>query len=144
MKKKLTKRSKNILKYSDQLSCSKTFDMERFISTFRKVKMSSVEKFTDIKIKCGPSEYHCHKVILAANSPVFRTMFQSDMLEKATGEVNMMDVHPEVVKMMLEWMYHGDIDRRTKDDTISDLHDLAEMYLMKDLKDLCLDILSLN
>ena len=118
--------------------------MEMF-KKLRNVKMSSVDdRFTEIKIKCGPSEYHCHKVILASYSPVFRRMFQVDMVEKATGEVNMMDVHPEVVKMMLEWMYHGDIDRRTKDDTISDLHDLAEMYLMKDLKDLCLDILSLN
>ena len=80
--------------------------MEMF-KKLRNVKMSSVDdRFTDIKIKCGPSEYHCHKVILASYSPVFRRMFQVDMVEKATGEVNMRDVHPEVVKMMLEWMYH--------------------------------------
>ena len=106
------------------------------------VKMSSVTEFRDIKIICGPSVYHCHKVILAANSPVFRRMLQTDMVEKATGEVNMRNVHPEVVKLMLQFMYHNDIDRRADDNTISDLHDLADMYLIKDLKDLCLDILA--
>ena len=39
-------------------------------------------------------------------------------------------------------MYHGDVDRSANEDTISDLHDLADMYLIKDLKDLCLDILA--
>ena len=108
----------------------------------KNVKMSSVTEFRDIKIICGPSVYHCHKVILAAYSPVFRRMFQVDMVEKSTGEVNMMDVRPEVCKMMLQWMYDGDIDRWAEDDTISDLHDLADMYLIMDLKDLCLDILA--
>ena len=113
--------------------------MERY----KKVrKVSSVNDFRDIKIICGPSIYHCHKVILAANSPVFRRMLQVDMVEKTTGEVNMMNVHPEVVKLMLDWMYDGDVDRSADDDTISDLHDLADMYLIKDLKDLCLDILA--
>ena len=109
----------------------------------KNVKMSSVTEFRDIKIICGPSVYRCDKVILAAYSPVFRRMFQSDMLEKSTGEVKMMDVHPEVCKMMLQWMYDGDDTiRGAEDDTIRDLHDLADMYLIMDLKDLCLDILA--
>ena len=97
---------------------------------------------SDIKIKVGAKEFGCHKIILASYSPVFRRMLQTDMMEKATGVVNMKEVNPEVIKMMITFMNHGEIDSTADDDTISDLYDIADMYLIKDLKTLCDYILS--
>ena len=97
---------------------------------------------SDIKIKVGPKEYEYQKIILASYSPVFRRMLQTDMLEKATGVVNMKEVNPGVIEMMLNFMTNGEIDSTADDDTISDLYDVADMYLIKDLKTLCDDILA--
>ena len=99
-------------------------------------------EFTDFRIKCGEKIFPVHKIVLASHSPVFRRMMQTDMLEKSFGEVNIKDADPEVIKMMIKFMYTGEIDSSAEDETILRLFYLADYYLIEELKRLCEDILA--
>ena len=55
------------------------------------------KQFSDIKIQCEGQSFDCHMAILAARSPVFMAMFQSDMKEKETLTVNIQDLKAGVV-----------------------------------------------
>ena len=67
----------------------------------------SSKEFSDVQIHCGDQVFDCHQVVLAARSPVFRAMFQSNMLEKNTRRIEVPDLRPEVVSDMLTFMYTG-------------------------------------
>ena len=60
---------------------------------------------SDITITCGGKIFACHKIILASRSPVFKKMFESDMLEKRTGSVDIKNMTPEVLESLLEYIY---------------------------------------
>ena len=55
----------------------------------------------DIVIKCEDQELRAHKYILCARSPVFKAMFQSDMVVEIKNEVNVKETSMSVVKQMV-------------------------------------------
>ena len=55
----------------------------------------------DIVIKCEDQELRAHKFILCARSPVFKAMFQSDMVVEIQNEVNVEETSMSVVKQMV-------------------------------------------
>ena len=55
----------------------------------------------DIVIKCEDQELRAHKFILCARSPVFKAMFQSDMVVEIQNEVNVEETSMIVVKQMV-------------------------------------------
>ena len=57
--------------------------------TSRLVTFREKERFTDIKLKCKDLEVPCHRVVLAAASSYFNTMFCSGMKESAAEVVEM-------------------------------------------------------
>ena len=63
--------------------------------------------FTDVTIKCEGEEFKVHKAILAAQSPVFKKMFQVDMKEKISGVVEMTDTTPAVMSDLVTYLYTG-------------------------------------
>ena len=52
-----------------------------------------------------PVKFYAHKVILAAQSPVFARMFEHAMSKSATNEVVISDMSSDVLKEMLTFMY---------------------------------------
>ena len=67
----------------------------------------SSREFSDVQIVCGGQVFECHQVVLAARSPVFRAMFQSNMKEKETRKVEVPDISPEVLSEMYFFIYTG-------------------------------------
>ena len=55
----------------------------------------------DIVIRCEDQELRVHKFILCARSPVFKAMFQSDMVVEIQNEVNVEETSMSVVKQMV-------------------------------------------
>ena len=105
-----------------------------------KIRMSSVDQnmeFTDLLIRVGEKTFPVHKIVIASYSPVFRRMLQTEMMEKSTGEINIEDATPEVVQMMLEYIYNGNIDPSATDEKIGALSYLGYKYFMKDLTTAC-------
>ena len=65
------------------------------------------KEFVDAIIESGGQSFVCHQIILATSSTVFCAMFQADMREKETRKVFIEDIKPEVIALMLHWIYTG-------------------------------------
>jgi hypothetical protein len=66
---------------------------------------------TDIDLVCSEKRYAAHCVVLAAQSPIFRTQIQA-LLPAANGgrpELRLQDIfNPEALKFMLDFLYEVD------------------------------------
>ena len=62
---------------------------------------------TDMTIACGDKEFKVHKAVLASQSPVFKTMFEVDMKEKASSTIEITDSPPAVVSDLVTYLYTG-------------------------------------
>jgi len=88
----------------------------------------------DVKITCGGKEFWCHKLVLTTRSPVFRSMFESNMKEKITGSVEIKTMNPEVFEDLLKYIYTGDIKI---DSNAKGLFEAADQYQLDELKEFC-------
>ncbi len=74
-------------------SCKSRYltDMENMLSDI---------KYTDLEIHCKDGKVQkCHKILLAARSPVFKTMLESDFKEGNTGIIKLEYMELEYVKV---------------------------------------------
>ena len=55
--------------------------------------------FSDIQISSNGKIFNCHRVLLAARSPVLRAMCQSHFLEGFTREINMDSIDTQIVEV---------------------------------------------
>ncbi|KRX83618.1 Kelch-like protein 8, partial [Trichinella sp. T6] len=61
----------------------------------------------DITIKVEGGEFRCHKSVLAATIPYFRSMFASEMKESHQEEVEIRGVSADSFKRILDFVYTG-------------------------------------
>lgn len=69
--------------------------------------------FSDGTIKTEDEIFPIHKMVLGLQSPVFKTMFQSNMLESTTNEVVITDFNSETVRAFLTCLYSNTNDLST-------------------------------
>lgn len=50
-----------------------------------------------------------HKLLLAAASPFFDSMFSDTLKEKDAGSLRFEDIKPEIVKQIIDFIYSGEI-----------------------------------
>ena len=116
-----------------------TLVRESFMELFNSKEMS------DVQIKCEDQTFNAHQLILFTRSPVFQRMFQAEMKEKKTGQVDIEDLKPEVVSEMLKFIYSWECvsisDSKTSDQDVIDLIEAADKYQLEVLKHLCEDSL---
>jgi len=93
------------------------------------------KEFSDVQLKCGERIFDCHQVILSARSPVFRAMFQADMLEKNTKKVDLHDLDPDVVEEMLLFIYTGKTPKL--EGLAEDLLRAADRFQIEKLRTAC-------
>jgi len=90
---------------------------------------------SDVIIRCGDKVYDCHKTILTSRSPVMKTMLESNMKEKITGDIEIKNMDHEVLEDLLEYIYSGfapNIEEHTQE-----LFAAADQYQIEKLKELC-------
>jgi len=96
------------------------------------------KQFTDIKIQSEGKSFDCHMAILAARSPVFMAMFQSDMKEKETRTVSIDDLKAGIVSEMLSFIYTGNVSSYDSlGEIASELLEAADRYQLDLLKNIC-------
>lgn len=79
-------------------------ELARLVARCRREHLS----YADVLLVAADGSVHeCHKVVLAAQSPVFDRMFQAEMQEAATGRVVMDDVSPDALDALLHYLYGG-------------------------------------
>ncbi|KAJ8669887.1 hypothetical protein QAD02_001146 [Eretmocerus hayati] len=91
--------------------------------------------FSDLTLIVGKQEYHVHKSILSARSPVFHAMFKHDMRENQENILNIPDVEPHVMEEILRYIYAGKVSHMDRLD--SDLFLAADKYCITGLKNAC-------
>eukprot|EP01068_Selenidium_serpulae_P018797 Selendium_serpulae@DN6488_c0_g2_i1.p1 len=86
-------------------------------------------ELSDMVLRVDGRELRVHSAILAAHSPVFRTMFQSGVAEKTTRIV-MKDTDFDTAQLFCRFLYTGSLDKldeASTDDVLS-LLKLAKTY----------------
>ncbi|KAK0169825.1 hypothetical protein PV328_010463 [Microctonus aethiopoides] len=92
---------------------------------------------SDMTIVIGEKEISVHQIILAAYSPVFSAMFKADMMESANKRIVMTDTEVEIMEKVIEFMYTGVIVPIPDYDALLSILEVADMYEIMDLKELC-------
>lgn len=98
--------------------------------------------YSDFTIVCNDREIPVHRNVLHTASPVFATMFQAPMSEAENKEAVIDDIEGNVVLEVIRYIYTGNVKNlRLK---AMDLLNAAEKYELFDLKQKCIDSLSLH
>ena len=100
------------------------------------------ESIKDVELVLGEKRFPAHKVILAANSPVFHRMFSHQMKESLSKEVEIKEVDPEVFEQLLKYMYTKKVGKFKE--FAGELLIVANRYEMEDFKLICERVLMKN
>ena len=68
------------------------------------------QKLCDITLIVQGQEIQAHKIVLAASSRYFRSMFAGDMLESRSSVVELKDVEPEAIELLVEYSYSSQLE----------------------------------
>ncbi|GJS49816.1 BTB/POZ domain-containing protein [Tanacetum coccineum] len=116
---------------------------ERFTQKdLRKTALSSLGRMlsesihTDISINASDGSIGAHRAVLAARSPVFRSMFLHDLKEKEMSVIDISDMSIEACQSFLNYVY-GIIDEQDFLTHRLDLLRAADKYDVTDLKEAC-------
>ena len=71
-------------------------------------------ELTNFKIISGSQSFACHRSIISGISPVLKAMVMSDMTEATSGEARLDDIPPDVVKLLLAYIYTGEANHSTR------------------------------
>lgn len=118
-----------------------TVDITYWTSNFHRLFES--ESFSDATLIVEGKEFRIHRALLAARSPVFARMFESDMEEKRSGCVRIEDASSTVMKQALYYIYTGKIDDLTLTHA-PELYSVADKYEIMDLKSRCSEFMVKN
>lgn len=97
------------------------------------------DKFVDCVLKIQDKEFPCHRLVLAASSPFFKTMFLSELEESKKREIVLKDVDPSVMEMILRYLYTSDIN--LTEQNVQDIFMVANMYQIPSIFSVCLTYL---
>ncbi|GFT03621.1 TD and POZ domain-containing protein 1 [Nephila pilipes] len=96
--------------------------------------------FSDMIVCVGDRQYNVHRLVLAARSPVFKAMFQSEMLESSESKIIIKDSDDEAFGELLRYLYVGEINPLNSDLALR-LLELADKYDVSELKSQVVDYL---
>ena len=106
-------------------------------------RLRAVQKeglWSDFTLAVGKREFKVHRVVLAAQSPVFRRMIESPMAEGSSCRAEISDFTGDVVEEMVHFMYTGEAPNLQS--MPQDLLTIADKYELNRLKNMCEKVLS--
>lgn len=95
---------------------------------------------SDVTFLIDGKEFYAHKEALTAHSEVFKSMFQGDYREKDATSIPIPNIRWPVFKAMIVYMYEGSVEVTT--DIAQELLEVADQYMVDNLKKLCEDAIS--
>ncbi|XP_031231883.1 TD and POZ domain-containing protein 5-like [Mastomys coucha] len=100
--------------------------------------------FTDCSLFVAGHEFRAHKAILAARSPVFRAMFQHEMKESLTNQVEIHDLDPQVFKELMGFIYTEKAPHLHSHSMAAGVLTAADKYGLEGLMVMCEEALCRN
>lgn len=91
---------------------------------------------SDVMFVVEDEEFSAHKQIVSARSEVFAKMFETEMFERRTGHVEIIDIEPAIFRLLLEFIYTSKLESN-KLDVLIKLIVAADKYSVKSLVSLC-------
>lgn len=73
-------------------------------------KIYKEKKLCDVSLVIGGNEIETHRIVLAANSAYFYTMFTGDLLESSARKIVLKEVDFEAVQLLVDYCYTSLID----------------------------------
>ena len=98
--------------------------------------------FTDVIIKVDEFQFPANRMILSCFSKYFETTFNSKMKEQYEGSIQLSGFDPDVVKMLIDYMYAEEIVITS--DNVDQVLRAADYMLLTDVKECCLKFLVQN
>lgn len=105
------------------------------VATMETVKTEPWEDFPaspDLEIKIGDSIIKCHKIMLQFKSPVFRSMFNANMLENNTSKLTIDDIDEKTFFTFLRHLYAPEQKARVEDLSM-ELLNTANKYMVNSI-----------
>ncbi|KAL1139836.1 hypothetical protein AAG570_006813 [Ranatra chinensis] len=96
-------------------------------------------QMTDVTLKVGDVSIHAHRVILASTSPYFYAMFNDDMTERMSREVELHDVDVMALQLLVDYAYTGGI--LITEDNVQVLLPASSLLQMCSVREACCDFL---
>ncbi|XP_057320397.1 kelch-like protein 24 [Microplitis mediator] len=93
--------------------------------------------FSDVILSVDGAELPAHKIILSSHSPVLFAMLTADMKEKKESRIDIENFEVDVINEMLTYFYTGETKASEDVDTALKMLELANMYQINKLKDIC-------
>ncbi|XP_047052139.1 TD and POZ domain-containing protein 1-like [Lolium rigidum] len=112
--------------------------------------MLGKQDLTDVTIDVGGESISAHRLVLAAQSPVFKAQLYGPMAESKMTSIAIQDMEASTFKSMLHYMYHGslpDAGNAHVSSTLAEYQHLlvaADRYGLERLKKNCEDKLCAN
>ncbi|XP_063056387.1 kelch-like protein 30 [Engraulis encrasicolus] len=69
--------------------------------------LCSQPKMVDVTLVAGGRDFPCHRAVLALCSLYFRSMFAGDFVESIAARVELRDVDPDILAVLLDFAYTG-------------------------------------
>uniref|UniRef100_A0ACD5YGK0 Uncharacterized protein n=1 Tax=Avena sativa TaxID=4498 RepID=A0ACD5YGK0_AVESA len=112
--------------------------------------MLGKQALTDVSFDVAGESFSAHRLVLAAQSPVFRAELYGPMAESKMTSITIQDMEASTFRSMLHYMYHGSLPDAGKGDGASTLAECQHLLVAADrygfdrLKKNCEDRLCAN
>ncbi|XP_018607005.2 kelch-like protein 40b [Scleropages formosus] len=97
------------------------------------------DKLVDCVLKIKDRQFPCHRLVLAACSSFFRAIFLSDLEESKKKEIVLNDVEPDVMEMILKYIYTSNIS--VTEQNVKDIFMVANMFQIPSIFTVCVSFL---
>ncbi|XP_016918330.1 clustered-asparagine-rich protein isoform X2 [Apis cerana] len=113
------------------------FYMANYIKDAMKMMfiMRSHHMLTDVILEVESELFYAHKVILAAASPYFKTIFTEDLKKSQISKIKLQGVNSTTMACLIYFMYTGKI--RITEITVCSLLSAATMFQISNVIDAC-------
>ncbi|CAL1292755.1 unnamed protein product [Larinioides sclopetarius] len=98
---------------------------------------------SDVCLRAGSESFPVHKLILSVSSPVFKAIFTKNMQEKSAGFVDISDVDPDTLRLLLSYIYTNTVPM-LQWERAAQLLTAADKYELLDLREQCSAVLISN
>jgi len=128
----------SIMKFAVQITVN--HDVQSYHSILHDLqrKYNDIAESADINIKTRDNEaIEVHKEILVLRSPVFQAMFDNNMIENSSNQIQILDFDANTIRRMVEFMYKDtftDIESTPYEDFIS-LLAISNKYQITSMKE---------
>ena len=123
--------------------CLETSDRSSTALSLDSLRLSSY--LCDVVIISADGQrFPAHRIILAASSRFFRTMFEGRFLESHQTDVAIGNVDGAVMKMLIEYVYRGKTECPASVDSVLSIYEAAHYVQFDELFRICSDWLKLH